>query len=87
MRLLFPPAQTKALPPLQWQGPSPCHSAALILDQPGAAAPGQRPPRLRRALRTRRAGRWPLLLPDLPVYRGPSRAGGETQCVSCSRPN
>ncbi len=23
-----------------------------------------------------RIGRWPLSLPDLPVYRGPSRAGG-----------
>ncbi len=54
-------------------------------DQPGAKAPGQRPPRPRQALLARRAGRWPLLFPDLPVYRAPSCAGGETRCVSCSR--
>ena len=36
-------------------------------DQPGAKAPGQRPPRPRRALLARRVGRWPLCLPDLPV--------------------
>jgi len=45
-------------------------------DQPGAKAPGQRPPRPRRALRPRRVGRWPLPFPDLPVYGAPSRAGG-----------
>jgi len=45
-------------------------------DQPGAKAPGQRPTRPWRALRTRRVGRWPLSLPDLPVYRTPFRAGG-----------
>jgi len=45
-------------------------------DQPGAKAPGQRPPRPWRALLARRVGRWPLLVPDLPVYREPFRAGG-----------
>jgi hypothetical protein len=51
-------------------------------DRPGAKAPGQRPTRPWRALRSRRVGRWPALFPDLPVYRAPSRAGGETRCVS-----
>jgi len=32
-------------------------------DQPGAKAPGQRPPRPWRALRTRRVGRWPFVVP------------------------
>ncbi len=54
--------------------------------QPGAKAPGQRPTRPWRALLARRVGRWPLLCPHLPVYGSLSRAGGETQCVSCSRP-
>jgi hypothetical protein len=42
----------------------------------GPKAPGQRPPRPRRALLARRVGRWPLLFPDLPIYGEPSRAGG-----------
>jgi hypothetical protein len=45
-------------------------------DQPGAKAPGQRPPRPRRALLARRVGRWPLLFPDPPVYGALSRPGG-----------
>jgi hypothetical protein len=45
-------------------------------DQPGAKAPGQRPPRPWRALLARRVGRWPLSLPDRPVFKVPSRAGG-----------
>jgi hypothetical protein len=45
-------------------------------DQPGAKAPGQRPPRPRRALLARRAGRWPAVFPDLPVCGAPSRTGG-----------
>jgi len=57
-------------------------------DQPGAKAPGQRPPRHRRALPARRAGRWPLLFQDLPVHRAPSSAGGgNAGRVSCFRPN
>ena len=58
------------------RGHRPCRSATLILDQPGAKAPGQRPPRPWRALRPRRARRWPELCPDLPVCGAPSRAGG-----------
>ena len=45
-------------------------------DRPGAKAPGQRPPRPRRALRPRRVGRWPLSFPDLAVCEAPFRAGG-----------
>ena len=45
-------------------------------DGPGAKAPGQRPPRPRRALLARRVGRWPLSFPDLPIYKAPFRAGG-----------
>jgi len=56
-------------------------------DQPGATAPGQRPPRPRRALCTRRIGRWPAFLPDLPVCGAPSRTGGwNAGRLSCSRP-
>ncbi len=45
------------------RGHRPCQSATLPLDQPRAKAPGQRPPRHRRALCTRRAGRWPVVGP------------------------
>ncbi len=56
-------------------------------DRPGAKAPGQRPPRPRRALCTCRVGRWPLSLPDLRVYRARSRRGGGNAGRVCgSRP-
>jgi hypothetical protein len=80
------PDGRKHLHRLNGRGHSPCHSATLPLAQPGATGPGQRPLRPRRALPARRVGRWPLCRPDPPVYRAPSRAGGETRCVSCSRP-
>jgi len=87
-RFLIPPEQAKALPPRQWQGPSPlppCY--ADIRTSWGPKAPGQRPPRPRRALRPRRVGRWPLCLPELPVYSGPFRSGGgNAGRVSRSRP-
>ena len=69
------------------RGHRPCHSAALIPGQPGAKAPGQRPPRPWRALHARRDGRWPAVAPGPDDLRGtvPRRAG-ETQCVSRSRP-
>jgi len=61
-RFLFPPEQAKALPPLQWQGPSPLpQRCAGIRTSRGPKPPGQRPTRPRRALRTRRAGRWPAV--------------------------
>jgi len=56
-------------------------------DQPGAKAPGQRPTRPWRALPARRVGRWPLLVRVAPVLVAAFRAGGETRCVSCSRPH
>ena len=43
------------------RGHRPCHSATLTLGRPGAKAPGQRPPRPRRALLARRVGRWPAV--------------------------
>jgi len=55
---------------------APAKSLHWHQDQPGAKAPGQRPPRPWRALLARRVGRWPLSLPDRPVCRTPSRAGG-----------
>ena len=48
-------------------------------DRPGPKAPGQRPPRPRRALRPRRVGRRPLSFLELAVDRKPSRAGGKTR--------
>jgi hypothetical protein len=52
----------------------------------GPKAPGQRPPRPRRALLARRVGRWPLLVRVAPVLVEAFRAGGANACVSCSRP-
>jgi hypothetical protein len=46
---------------MPWPGPSPRPCGARAARPPGAKAPGQRPPRPWRALRTRRDGRWPLL--------------------------
>jgi len=63
-RFLIPPAGSEALSPLQWQGPSPLPLRQTgIRTSRGPKAPGQRPPRLRRALCTRRAGRWPCVVP------------------------
>jgi hypothetical protein len=69
------------------RGHRPCHSAPLTPGPPGAQSPGQRPPRPRRALPARRVGRWPALLLHVPVYGALSRTGGETRCVSGSRPH
>jgi len=44
-----------------WPGPSPRPRGAGATHRPGAKAPGQRPSRPWRALRTRRDGRWPSL--------------------------
>jgi hypothetical protein len=52
----------------------------------GPKAPGQRPPRPRRALPARRVGRWPLLVRVARVLVAAFRAGGGNACVSCSRP-
>jgi len=76
-RFLVPPGEEfSGMPCLSGRGHRACHNATLILGQPGAKAPGQRPTRPRRALLARRVGHWPAFLPDLPVYRGPFRAGG-----------
>jgi hypothetical protein len=87
MRFLLASTLTKALSPLQWQGPSPLPQRQADPTPAGGQSPGRRPPRPRRALRPRRVGRWPALRVDLPVYRAPSCTGGETRCVSCSRPH
>jgi hypothetical protein len=84
MRFLFPPGlgaedqSPNRQPRCHGRGHRPCHSATLT--------PGQRPPRPRRALLARRAGRWPAVRLDLPVCGEPFRTGGETRCVSGSRP-
>ncbi len=65
----FPPGEAKAPSPLQWQGPSPLPRRSIA----SCPAGGQKPPA---SARPATGGRWPLLLPDLPVYRAPSRAGG-----------
>jgi len=71
MRFLFPPEQAKGPSPLQWQGPSPLpQCCAGIRTGRGPKAPGQRPPRPRRALLARRVGRWPFVVP------GPAGLGG-----------
>jgi hypothetical protein len=88
VRFLVPPAPTKALSPPQWQGPSPLpQRCADPWPAGGPKPPAKRPPRPRRALPARRVGRWPSVRLDLPVCGEPSRTGGETQCVSCSRPD
>ena len=87
MRFLLPSTLTKALSPLPWQGPSPLPQRQADPTPAGGQSPGQRPPRPRRTLRPRRVGRRPALRVDLPVYGAPSCTGGETRCVSCSRPH
>ena len=72
--------------PLPWQRPSPLPSRHVGPFPAGAQGPGQRPPRHRRALRPRRAGRWPLVVRVGPASAEPSHAGGETRCVSFFRP-
>ena len=73
--------------PPQWQRPSPlpqCHGHT----QPsrGPKPPASARPAPRRALRTRRAGRWPLVSRMAPAPVAASRTGGETRCVSLARP-
>ncbi len=56
-------------------------------DQPGAKAPGQRPTRPRRALRPRRVGRWPIVVPGPTDLQGTVPLGrGNAGRVSWSRP-
>ncbi len=55
---------------------APATAPRCPLSSRGPKAPGQRPPRPWRALLARRVGRWPAFLPDLPVYRAASSAGG-----------
>jgi len=73
----FPyPARGGGVPHNEWmpghsgRGHRPCHSATLTPCPPGAKAPGQRPPRPRRALRPRRVGRWPLVVSGPADLRG-----------------
>jgi hypothetical protein len=68
------------------RGHRPCHVATLTPGPPGAQSP-RPPPRPRRALLARRVGRWPAVRLDQPIYGEPSCTGGETQCVSFSRPH
>ena len=70
------PDVTRGRPRVSWPGPSPRPCGARAARPPGAKAPGQRPSRPWRALRTRRAGRWPLLVRVAPVLVAASRAGG-----------
>jgi hypothetical protein len=71
----------KTLPPSHLgRGHRPCHSARLIPGAPGAQSP-------RPAPAPPPAGAGLLLFPDLPVCGEPSRTGGETHCVSGSRPH
>jgi len=52
----------------------------------GPQRPGQRPPRLWRALLARRGGRRPLTFRAAPSLAEPSHAGGARQCLASSRP-
>ncbi len=65
------PAMAKALSTPQWQGPPPLPQRYIgIRTSRRPKAPGQRPPRPRRALRTRRVGRWPFVCPGPAGLRG-----------------
>jgi hypothetical protein len=75
-RETLPPARALSHP---GRGHRPCHSATLPLGQPGA----KKPPT---SARPAPGGRWPAVCLDLPIYGAPFRAGGETRCVSGSRP-
>jgi hypothetical protein len=76
-RFLIPPALAKALPPLQWQGPSPlpqCHAGIRTGRGPKPPASARPAPGGRFAPAGPGAGL--LLVPDLPVHRAPFRGGG-----------
>jgi len=80
VRFLIPPSLTKALPPLEWQGPSP-------LPQRYAGIRTGRGPQPPASARPAHGGRFPPAgsgaglswCLDPPVYRAPSHAGGETR--------
>jgi hypothetical protein len=73
--------------PPPWQRPSPLpHPHVATPCQPGAKAPGQRPPRPRRALLARRVGRWPSLRWVRGSLPHRSAGAGETRCVSLPPP-
>jgi hypothetical protein len=74
------------VPPPHGKGHRLCHSATLPLRQPGAKAPGQRPPRPWRALLARRVGRWPALRWVRRSLPHRSAGAGETRCVSLFPP-
>ncbi len=82
MRFLVPPGlgaedqSPNHQPCCHGRGHRPCHSAPPTPRLPGAKAPGQRPPRPRRALPARQVGRWPLLVRAARVLVAASRAGG-----------
>ncbi len=82
VRFLFPPGGTKALSPLQWQGPSPLpRRCAGIRTSRGPKPPANARPAHGGRFAPAGSGAGLLLFPDLPVYRAPSRAGRETRRV------
>ncbi len=58
------------MPGVSGRGHRPCHSATLPLASRGPKAPGQRPPRPRRALLARRVGRCPAVVHGPAGLRG-----------------
>jgi hypothetical protein len=74
------PGGAKALPPIQWQGPSPLPQHHADPTPTG----GPKPPA---SARPAPGGRWPAFFPDLPVCGAPLCTGGRNAGrVSCSRP-
>ncbi len=87
-RFRVPPGEVKALSPLQWQGPSPLPQCyADISTSRGPKPPASARPALGGRFAPAGSGAGLSLVPDLPVYRAPSRAGGgNAGRVSWSRP-
>jgi len=86
-RFLVPPEQATALSPLQWQGPSPLPQRYAGI----RTGRGPKPPASARPApggRFAPAGSGAGLCPSRTCRStgAPSRAGGETRSVSCSRP-
>ncbi len=87
LRFLIPPALAKALPPLQWQGPSPLpQRCAGIRTGRGPKPPASARPALGGRFAPAGSGAG-LCVSRTCRSTGHRRAGArETRCVSCSRP-
>ncbi len=87
LSFLAPPGEMNALSPFQWQGPSPLPKrCAGIRTSRGPKPPASARPAHGGRFSPAGSGAGLSWCLDRPIYRAPSRAGGETRCVSWSCP-